>query len=598
MSTPFMQTVRSAGTVIVQDPHQTGTGWRLLQSPTRVLRADSPEAVASVLAEVEAATGRGQTAAGFLTYEAARAFDPACAVHASGPLPPAWFGLYSSIAEIPPPPSCRPSPIPAWRPAESPDTYRANVVRIRDAIAAGDTYQVNYTFPWTADGIEDPYALFTDLLHWQPCGYAAYLNLGDHVVCSLSPELFFRREGTRITCRPMKGTVRRGVTTGEDARRARWLAQSEKNRAENLMIVDMIRNDLGRIADPGTVRVGRLFDIERYRTLFQMTSTVTAQSQASLPDLFKALFPCASITGAPKYRTMEIIRDLEPVPRGIYTGCIGIVRPGRKAMFNVAIRTMHVDRVSQVATYSTGGGIVWDSDPDDEYRECKAKALVLRQPPPSVSLLETLRWEPASGYLFLPEHLCRLLDSARYFVFPAARDKVVAALRNAIPAEWRELPCRVRLHLDPDGSVQTQVTPLEEPFAWRPEDAGSRWRVARATEPVDIRDRFLYHKTTRRGLYDRARADRPDLDDALLWNTLGDVTESTIGNLAVRIGGYWITPPVSSGLLAGTFRARLLADGLLRERRIGWAAVEAAESLCLLNSVRGWIPAELVSTGL
>lgn len=582
-----------AGTVILQRREPSGSSWLRFDAPVHEVSAATPAEVPRILEEVQSAVNEGLHAAGFLTYEAAAAFDRACAVHQRGELPLAWFGLYESAETVAAPLVGAAPPGIEWRPALDATAYRAGVGRIREAIAAGDTYQVNFTFPWTADCRAEPYGLFAWLLQSQPHGYAAYLDLGEHVLCSLSPELHFRRDGTAIACRPMKGTVRRGVTSGEDARRARWLAQSGKNRAENLMIVDMIRNDLGRIAETGTVRAGRLFEIERYRTLFQMTSTVTARTRASLGEVFAALFPCASITGAPKYRTMQIIRELEPAPRGIYTGSIGSVHPGGQAVFNVAIRTLHLDRRTRAATYGTGGGIVWDSDPDEEYRECQTKALILREPPPTLSLLETLRWDPACGYLFLREHLDRLLDSAGYFDFPVTRAGALSALVGAVSAGLRARACRVRLLLDQDGALRTQAEALEDPFADRPEAAARIWSVRRAPKPIDVRDRFLYHKTTRREVYEQARAACPGADDVLLWNVRDEVTESTIGNVAVLTGGGWITPPTASGLLAGTYRARLLTEGRLREQPVRWADLEHARCICILNSVRGWIPVRL-----
>jgi para-aminobenzoate synthetase/4-amino-4-deoxychorismate lyase len=593
MQRESQQTRPGAGTVLLQRREGGGSRWLRFAGPVRELVARTPEEVRPVLEEVRAATARGLHAAGYLTYEAAAAFDRACAVRPPRELPPAWFGLYAEATPVAAPRTAAPPPRLEWRPAWGREAYRARVSRVREAIAAGDTYQVNLTFPWRADCRVDAYVLFAALLQSQPHGYAAYLDLGEHVLCSVSPELFFAMDGSVITCRPMKGTVRRGATTTEDARRARWLEQSAKNRAENVMIVDMIRHDLGRIAETGSVCVERLFAIERYRTLFQMTSTVTARTHASFPEVMAALFPCASITGAPKYRTMEIIRELEPAPRGIYTGCIGSVHPGGEALFNVAIRTLHVNRRRGTAIYGTGGGIVWDSDADDEYRECQTKALVLRDPPPPVLLLETLRWEPAYGYLFLREHLDRMQDAALYFDFPFVRRAVLAALVRAVPEHLRSGACRVRLVSDPDGALRTEVERLDDPFADRPEEAPRTWRVQRAPWPVDMRDRFLYHKTTRREVYESARAACPGADDVLLGNTRGEVTESTIGNVAVRTAAGWVTPPTRCGLLAGVYRGRLLAEGRLREQILRWEDLARAEAVCILNSVRGWIPVRM-----
>jgi para-aminobenzoate synthetase/4-amino-4-deoxychorismate lyase len=356
------------------------------------------------------------------------------------------------------------------------------------------------------------------------------------------------------------------------------------------MIVDMIRNDLGRIAQPGSVNVTDLFSIERYRTLFQMTSTVTATSTASLRDTFAALFPCASITGAPKVRTMQIIRELETSPRGIYTGCIGLVRPGGDACFNVAIRTVHLDRNTGTATYGTGGGIVWDSDPDEEYRECAIKSLILNEPPPTLSLLETLRWDPGTGYRLLQRHLRRLTYSAAYFDIPADVFHIQATL-EACAVDFT-VPHRVRLLIDQQGHPTTESFSLEDtPLRETPDDALAPWRVTLARQPVQSRDRFLHHKTTRRAVYDEARIE--GYDDVLLYNERGELTESTFCNLVVRFGDDWVTPPTSCGLLAGTYRAELLEGGRIGERVVHRSELPDADEVYLINSVRGWMPAAM-----
>ena len=302
-----------------------------------------------------------------------------------------------------------------WEPAIDRATYRQAIAAIKEQIAAGYTYQINYTFPLGAAFKGEPWPLFVQLALAQRGRYAAYVDTGRHVVCSASPELFFQKADGVLTSRPMKGTAPRGRTVAEDEAQRAWLFASEKNRAENVMIVDMIRNDMGRVAEVGSVRVPVLFEVERYPTVLQMTSTVTSRTNVSVADVFKALFPCASITGAPKVSAMGIIADLEPAARGVYTGAIGYLAPGGRAQFNVAIRTVVVDRQTGRATYGVGSGVVWDSDADEEYDECLLKARVLAAERPDFELLETMLWRPETGVFLLDRHLERLADSAEYF---------------------------------------------------------------------------------------------------------------------------------------------------------------------------------------
>ena len=556
-----------------------------LESPIEILQASALAEVGPILDRVEAAARSGRIAAGFLTYEAAPAFDPAFQVRPSTDLPLAWFAVFehpqilgSDALDAPNPPRLR------WEPSISTDRYRQIVSTIHDHIARGDTYQVNFTLRLQADFEGDPWALFAALCRGQRSECCAFVDTGSWVLCSASPELFFELEGDHIYSRPMKGTAPRGKTADEDASQASWLQQSAKNRAENVMIVDMVRNDLGRIAAADSVRVAQLYQLERYPSVFQLTSTVEARTTASLREIFTALFPCASITGAPKVRATEIIAALEDRPRGIYTGAIGVIGPERRARFNVAIRTAQIHPGIGSAEYGTGGGIVWDSVADDEWHECRTKALVLQPPAPEFDLLETLRWEPEAGFLLLQRHLDRLTASADYFGF--ALD--LAHLTEVLELEARALPPtahRLRLQLSTDGIITLEATPIT--------DERRPWRVAIASHPVDSENRFLYHKTTHRQVYEQRRRAFPDHDDVLLWNQEGEVTESTVANVVVRKGGRLLTPPVCSGLLAGTFRAELLERGEIREERVSIRELVEAEEIFLINSVRSWIDVEL-----
>ena len=384
----------------------------------------------------------------------------------------------------------------------------------------------------------------------------------------------------------MKGTAPRGDTPEKDCRMVEWLRTSEKNRAENLMIVDMIRNDIGRVAYPGSVAVTDLFKVEVYPTVLQMTSTVRARTERSIVEILQALFPCASITGAPKINTMRIIRDLEDGPRRLYTGAIGFMKPGRRARFSVAIRTAVVDHEIDQIEYGTGGAIVWDSRPEEEFSESRLKTRIVDPTggAKSFDLLETILWTGREFYLF-ERHVTRLWESSVYFGFTTSAEDIrtyFQTLSRQLPEEHR----RIRVFLSERGGLRHESLELKV-------DNGKRWCLGIASFAVDASLVWLKHKTTIRGIYDQARASHPQCDDVLLWNHDGLLTEATIANVAVRIGDQLCTPPVHCGLLAGTFRAEMLSTGKLMEREIAIQDINERSEIYLLNSVRQWIPARL-----
>ena len=369
-----------------------GNDWLYFTDPQRFILVDSLDDILPALHEVEWQTQvNGWYAAGFLSYEAASAFDPALQTRAASGFPYLWFGLYPRPRSISLPQAEAEKEILVWRPAIDRATYHSAIVEIKNHIAEGRTYQVNYTMRLQAAFGGDPWKFFLHLAQEQN-KHAAYLDTGSYVICSASPELFFRVDGNTVVCRPMKGTTNRGRTAAEDQKQSEWLRHSEKNRAENVMIVDIVRNDLGRIAETGSVRVPALFQLERYPTLWQMTSTVTATTHDSLTEIFRALFPCASVTGAPKVSTMQIIAELENTPRKIYTGSIGYAAPQRKAKFNVAIRTVVIDRQTHKAEYGVGGGIVWDSTSSDEYAEAAEMADYAHPAGLKIAVHHQFRW--------------------------------------------------------------------------------------------------------------------------------------------------------------------------------------------------------------
>ncbi|HLO31756.1 MAG TPA: aminodeoxychorismate synthase component I, partial [Anaerolineales bacterium] len=558
--------------------HEDGR-WLHFTEPRQMIVAQRLDDVLPALQEIERLTkNKGWYAAGFLSYEAASAFDPALQTRAAAaflddPLSPCphadpeepgagfpylWFGLYAEPRALTLPRPEDPQEILSWNPTVDRETYESAIAQIKDYIAQGRTYQINYTMRLQSDFTSNPWGLFLRLAHRQN-QHAAYIDVGRYVICSASPELFFQLEEGSVTCRPMKGTIKRGRTTFEDNQQSEWLQNSEKNRAENVMIVDMIRNDLGRIANIGSVRVPQLFEIERYPTLWQMTSTITARTEASITEILAALFPCASITGAPKVSTMKIIRELESTPRKIYTGSIGYFSAQRKAKFNVAIRTMLIDRRYRKAEYGVGGGILWDSTSTDEYEEALLKARVLTQPS-SFSLLETMLWTPEEGFVLRERHLARMLDSAGYFDIPVTRHELEECLEH-ISSGFRTHQ-RVRLLLDLFGKLGFESEPFE------PATNIKTLKVCLAKQPIDSRDVFLFHKTTQRLIYESRREGLEEFDDVLLYNESGDLTEFTIGNLVVELEDHLLTPPLSCGVLAGTFRAHLLESGQVIERPI------------------------------
>jgi para-aminobenzoate synthetase/4-amino-4-deoxychorismate lyase len=563
--------------------------------PFRVLVAREAAEVAPLLEEVDRATAAGCWAFGYVGYEAAPGLDPGLAVvprHTADPLPLAVFGLCHRPVPVPPvappPGSRRDYAGGPWRPSWGEAEHRAAVTDVQKSIAAGETYQLNLTLRLRAALAGDPAQLYGDLAWAQRGSYAAYLDLGRHVVASASPELFFEWTDERLLTRPMKGTAPRGRTTEEDDERRRALLASEKERSENVMIVDLLRNDLGRIAEVGSVQVPALCRPERYETVWQLTSDVTARPRpgTGLVDVFRALFPSGSVTGAPKQRTMQLIRDLEPEPRGVYCGAIGVVAPpGRRwrARFSVAIRTVTLDRTTGTAVFGTGGGITWSSDPAAEHAELLAKAAILAEPYEEFALIETMAHLPGAGLRDLDRHLARLADSAAHFGFgldPAAlRARLAAEVAGAGPA-------RVRVLLHRRGRVEVDLGPLPPPPA-------APVRLAVDPEPVDGDQSWRRHKTTRRDVF-RVRAERhPDADDVVLVNRHGQVTETTIANLAVCLDGRWWTPPLTAGCLPGVARGRLLEAGRLAERELTPADLRRADDLAVVSSLRGWRSAVL-----
>lgn len=550
----------------------------VLRGPLRVIRADSLEDVTPALEAAERFAKQGFYVAGYVAYEAAPAFDPALSTHPPTGDALAWFGAFRKPEAVPP----APAPVlnlGGWTLGTSEAGYRRALETVRENIAAGVTYQTNYTVRLKSpETCADPYALYETLREQHRPPYSSFLDLGAKQIVSLSPELFFKTEGRHVTTRPMKGTAARGRFPEEDEKARTALRASPKERAENVMIVDLLRNDLGRVAVPGSVRVPELFTLETYPTFHTLTSTITADipEHTSLSDLFRALFPCGSVTGAPKVSTMRLIRNLEPTPRGVYCGTVGLLKPGGDAAFSVPIRTLVLTRNG--AEYGVGSGVTWDSLAAAEYHELAVKAALVTEARPDFSLLETLLWN-GREFVRLRRHLARIGDSARFFGF-ALDERVLRGGLLGHARQYPDAPRRVRLLVSRGGEVRIEsqpFTPTDEPL-----------RVALAKEPVSSRDTFLFHKTTRRDPYDARRRDAPDADDVLLWNERGELTEFTIGNLVLEVGGRLLTPPREAGLLAGVMREEGLEAGVVGERTLYAKDLARATKVWRINSLRGW----------
>ena len=554
------------------------------------IAASTPAEVPAALKLLEDAVAEGYHAAGFVTYEAAAGLAE-LPVRPPGELPLLWFGLFRHRTPVAPGEFARAATEATttdWTPSLDPGDYATAVAAIHYHIAAGATYQVNFTMRLHFRLEGDPLACYRDLCRAQQAPYCAWIDTGRFRILSASPELFFRLEGDRITTRPMKGTAARGRWWAEDEAARRALRETPKERAENLMIVDLLRNDLGMVATTGSVKAAPLFEVETLPTVHQMTSTVTARLKhgVDIPALFRALFPCGSVTGAPKRKTMEIIAALEDSPRGIYTGCIGYVSPGPEAVFSVAIRTAVIDSATGRGELGVGSGITWDSRADDEYAECLAKARFAMTPQPEFSLIESLLFTEEEGYFLLERHLTRLGSSARYFAFPFDPDRVRRLLLDlGATLAGRQ---KVRLLLARDGAISLEAAPIGK------EETHAPVPITFAGTAVDSFDPFLYHKTTRRECYAAELARHPRCADVIFCNERGEVTEGANNNVVARVSGRLVTPPLACGLLPGTFREELLESGILVERTLSAEEFAGAEEIFLINSVRKWRRAKLM----
>ena len=587
---------------------------RLYSSHSGTLVCRALDQLPAMLQQMQQAVQQGRFAVGLFTYELGAAMH-SIAPHqlSSREMPPlaevllfehceklsanqvdAWLAERAGLS---------PAGIANLHPDINQEAFDSALARIHDYIAAGDTYQVNYTYRLRFDAYGSAHALYRRLRERQPVPYGALIGLPDgRAVLSLSPELFVRHDDGKLVVRPMKGTAAASGNPQQDAAAAHALAADAKNRAENLMIVDLLRNDLGRIAEVGTVTVDKLFDVQRYSSVLQMTSTVHAQlrSDTGLPEIFDALYPCGSITGAPKHRTMQIIRELEAHPRGIYTGAIGWFDPPQSARalgnfcLSVPIRTLQLQ--AQDAQYirrgemGVGAGIVHDSVARDEYEECRIKAGFLIDMPAEFELFETMYATRDAGCRHLDRHLQRLRASANYFAFAFDEAGIRAALQDACAHFEAGTPYRLRLALQADGLAAIQTAPLSA--------INTPVNILLAPTPTHGGDVFLRHKTTIRAGYDAAwrAAEQQGAFDQLFCNEQGQLTEGGRSTVFIKRDGRWYTPPLSAGVLPGVMRAVLLEDPAwnAEEKMLTLSDLRNAEAVIVCNALRGILPATII----
>ena len=544
--------------------------------PIKELKTRDLSEVADLLAQVESYQEQGYYVVGYVSYEAAPAFEEKLAVHKLPLLGEylLYFTVHDRVETSPIPLTYEEVDLPSkWQEVTSEANYEKAIAQIHHHLRQGDTYQVNYTVQLKQDLSDNPFAIYNRMVVEQEAGYNAYVEHDEMAVISMSPELFFEQNDRELTTRPMKGTTQRGVTNQEDLEQASWLEQDPKNRSENMMIVDLLRNDMNRISEVGSEHVERLCQVEQYSTVWQMTSTIKSQLRpdVDLVAIFRSLFPCGSITGAPKIATMEIIKDLELQPRGVYCGTIGLLLPNGRRIFNVAIRTIQLHKGQ--AIYGVGGGITWDSTWESEYREVHQKAAVLYRKQARFKLISTGRVSQKS-LLFEDQHLERLTKASRYFAYPLDPKKLRQKIEEECQACDFHQDYRLRIGLSKSGEIALSrqiLAPLRPSFC----------KAKLCLQEADLNQSFTYFKTTH----------RPHLSlgeqEIIYHNVVGELLETSIGNLVLKINGKLYTPPISLGILPGIYRQHLLERGQVEEKVLTLADLNQAEAIYGCNAVRG-----------
>ena len=540
------------------------------------LKTKDIKEVKHLLAEVEAYQNQGYYAVGYVSYESAPAFETKFEV-VDSPLMSEYllyFTIHDTVQTESIPLTYEPVLLPeSWQELTSAEEYKAAIEHIHHHIRQGDTYQVNYTVQLQQNITADPFAIYNRLVVEQNAHYNAFIQHDDVSIISVSPELFFKKDGDGLTTRPMKGTTNRGLTTETDLKQAQWLAQDQKNRSENMMIVDLLRNDMNRISKIGSENVKSLCLVEQYSTIWQMTSTIETQllPNSSLGDIFQALFPCGSITGAPKIATMAIIKDVEKQARGVYCGAIGILLPNGPTIFNVAIRTLQMQ--GNKAIYGVGGGITWDSKWEAEYEETKQKSAVLYRQNPKFDLISTGRIHRGKLF-FLKEHLNRLQESSRYFSYPFNKEEVQNQVEDLCQSLDFDTDYRLKMSLAKNGELtfeHNQLTGLADDFC--------QARLVEQIHPLD--NPYTYFKTSY----------RPHISlgphEQIYYNQKKELLETSIGNLVLKIEDQLYTPPIRLGLLNGIYRQNLIANNQVTERVLTLDNLKQAQAIYGCNAVRG-----------
>lgn len=532
--------------------------------------------VKSLINQIEAYQEKGYFAVGYVAYEASQAFEPKFQIFDS-PLMSEYllyFTIHDTVQTESIPLAYEPVPLPeSWQELTSAEEYKAAIEHIHHHIRQGNTYQINFTVQLQQNITADPFAIYNRLVVEQNAHYNAFIQHDDVSIISISPELFFKKDGDILTTRPMKGTTNRGLTTETDLKQAQWLAHDQKNRSENMMIVDLLRNDMNRISKIGSENVKRLCQVEQYSTVWQMTSTIETQllPNSRLDDIFQALFPCGSITGAPKIATMAIIKNVEKQARGVYCGAIGILLPNGPTIFNVAIRTLQMQ--GNKAIYGVGGGITWDSKWEAEYEETRQKSAILYRQNPRFDLISTGRIHQGK-LLHLKEHLNRLQESSRYFAYPFNKKEVQNQVEDLCQSLDFDTDYRLKLSLAKDGKLtfeHAQLTELDDDFC--------QARLVKQTHPLN--NPYTYFKTSY----------RPHISlgphEQIYYNQKKELLETSIGNLVLKIKDQLYTPPVHLGLLNGIYRQSLIANNQVTEKVLTLEDLKQAQAIYGCNAVRG-----------
>ncbi len=544
--------------------------------PIKELKTRDLAEVADLLAQVEGYQKKGYYVVGYVSYEAAPAFEEKLAVHKTPLLAEylLYFTVHDRVETSPIPLTYDEVDLPSnWQEVTSAAEYEKAIAQIHHHLRQGDTYQVNYTVQLKQDLSANPYAIYNRMVVEQEAGYNAYVEHDDMAVISMSPELFFEQNDRELTTRPMKGTTQRGMTDQEDLEQASWLEQDPKNRSENMMIVDLLRNDMNRISEVGSEHVERLCQVEQYSTVWQMTSTIKSQlrENVDLVEIFRSLFPCGSITGAPKIATMEIIKDLELQPRGVYCGTIGLLLPNGRRIFNVAIRTIQLHQGN--AIYGVGGGITWDSTWESEYREVHQKAAVLYRKQARFQLITTGKISQKS-LLFENQHIERLIKASRYFSYPFDAEYLKKKIEEECRACDINQDYRLRISLSKSRKIELSrqiLTPLTPTFC----------KAKICLQEANLQQAFTYFKTTHRPHLSLGEQEK------IYHNTKGELLETSIGNLVLKIAGKLYTPPIRLGILPGIYRQHLLETGQVEEKVLTLADLAQAEAIYGCNAVRG-----------